>query len=193
VQLARLTASPVAGAILLRWTATAESDHLGYRIERATDDDATFRRVGPRLIPGAPPFAYAWRDTTVKPGRRYRYQLVALDVRGGEQRFGPVTVRSGPSSTAPVVQLHAVRPNPARDTARVTFTLGAATRVELRIYDVAGRHVRTLVDGALAAGPHHTVWGGLTDAGRPAAAGTYFIELRAAHATQRRKIVLMPR
>lgn len=49
--------------------------------------------------------------------------------------------------------------------------------VRLRIYDVAGRLVRTLADGAHPAGRHEVVWNGTDHAGRRVAAGVYFARL----------------
>jgi flagellar hook assembly protein FlgD len=49
----------------------------------------------------------------------------------------------------------------------------------LAIYDLAGRLVRTLVAGPLAAGEHEAVWDGCDDAGRAQASGSYLARLDA--------------
>jgi hypothetical protein len=71
------------------------------------------------------------------------------------------------------------RPNPSGGPVELSWTLPAATRTRLRVYDVTGRLVTTLVDGPLPAGRHHAVWSGRTRGGRPAAAGVYFARLEA--------------
>ncbi|MFO7653039.1 MAG: FlgD immunoglobulin-like domain containing protein [Candidatus Krumholzibacteriia bacterium] len=64
--------------------------------------------------------------------------------------------------------------------------------VSLRIFDVRGRLVRTLLDEApLAAGTQTVVWRGDDDAGRPTGSGVYFAEVRAAEALQVRKMTLV--
>ena len=55
----------------------------------------------------------------------------------------------------------------------------AAASVELRLYDVQGRLVRTLVDEVRAAGANEARWDGRNEGGRRAASGVYFCRLRA--------------
>ena len=69
-------------------------------------------------------------------------------------------------------------PDPAPAHVTIEFALAASAHASLRVYDVAGRTVRTLVDGALAAGPHRISWDRRDDQGAPADAGLYFYELR---------------
>jgi len=65
-------------------------------------------------------------------------------------------------------------------------------RVQLRIYDVAGRLVRTLVDAEMPAGrDHEAIWNGLGDQDRRAGSGVYFYSLDAAGERLARKLVLM--
>jgi flagellar hook assembly protein FlgD len=52
--------------------------------------------------------------------------------------------------------------------------------VELAVYDLAGRRVRTVVRGPLAAGRHTFTWDGRTDGGRSLAAGIYMTRLTGA-------------
>ena len=69
-------------------------------------------------------------------------------------------------------------PNPFNPSTRLAFALPQAGEVSLRIYDAAGRLVRTLVAGRLPAGEHRVVWRGRDDGGRSVAAGVYFARLR---------------
>jgi flagellar hook assembly protein FlgD len=63
--------------------------------------------------------------------------------------------------------------------------------VRLEIVDVAGRQVRTLVDGVRPAGSGSARWDGRDASGAPAASGVYFARLTAGRETQVRRIVLM--
>ncbi|MFQ5600145.1 MAG: LamG-like jellyroll fold domain-containing protein, partial [Candidatus Krumholzibacteriia bacterium] len=99
---------------------------------------------------------------------------------------------SGPLKAAPgglVLQLR-VGPNPFNPNTRISFRLELAQHVEAHIYSVAGRRVRTLVSGSLAAGSHHFLWDGRDARGRPLASGIYFMRLQASGETQTRKLVL---
>jgi hypothetical protein len=78
------------------------------------------------------------------------------------------------------------RPNPARGSARVHFELASDETLELSLFDLSGRRVRTLVKGACLAGAHDVGWDGLDEFGRPAGAGVYLARLTGlrTHATQ---------
>ncbi len=86
-------------------------------------------------------------------------------------------------------------PNPFNPTTTIRFCIGVGGRTDVRIYDVSGRVVRTLVDGQLPAGEHEVVWNGRTNAGGGAASGVYFVrlELRGDSGTfvSQRKAVLL--
>jgi hypothetical protein len=82
-----------------------------------------------------------------------------------------------------------ISPNPFRPSTQVSFGLRTAGNVKLRVYDVAGRSVRTLVNGHLGAGNRLATWNGRDDAGRPLAAGTYYLKLEAPDKSETRAIV----
>jgi hypothetical protein len=77
---------------------------------------------------------------------------------------------AGPALLAP-------SPDPAAGPATLTFTLAEAGSVELAIYSVTGRRVRTLVAGQRDAGSHSLTWAGDDDARRPVAPGIYYARL----------------
>ncbi len=62
--------------------------------------------------------------------------------------------------------------------ARIHFGLAKDDRVQIKVYDVAGREIRQLADRAFKAGEHDIVWDGTDNAGRPVARGVYFSRLR---------------
>lgn len=76
-------------------------------------------------------------------------------------------------------------PNPFSGQTRLTFALGRGQSVQLAVYDLAGRRIRTLVNADLSAGPHSQRWDGRDDRGRPQPAGIYFTMLK----TGDRKVV----
>ncbi len=58
------------------------------------------------------------------------------------------------------------------------------------VFDVAGRHVRRLLDGALQAGLHQVVWDGADQSGRTVASGVYTVRVESAGDVISGKIVL---
>ncbi len=85
------------------------------------------------------------------------------------------------------------QPNPVRASTRVRFDLaGQGTRpVRVDVYDVNGRHVRTLVNGALPPGEFEVSWDGRARAGKRVAAGVYFVRLDASGTELSRKVVVL--
>jgi ligand-binding sensor domain-containing protein len=87
---------------------------------------------------------------------------------------GPVAVTNGPP--APFM-LHGNYPNPFNPSTAIEFSLPAASRVKLTVYDTTGQIVRELASGMLPAGKHSLAWEGRDDAGRPVSSGLYFARL----------------
>ena len=81
-------------------------------------------------------------------------------------------------------------PNPFAAATELRFALPAAGPIDLAVFDIAGRRVRTLAAGRRDAGVHRLVWDGRDDAGRAAGAGVYFARLRAGDRTLERKMVM---
>lgn len=87
----------------------------------------------------------------------------------------PVGVDDGVPGSAPLTfRVDPNYPNPFNPATVIRFTLPEAGRTSVRIYDLAGRLVRTLVDEQLAAKAHQATWNGKDDAGRPVSSGVYF-------------------
>lgn len=83
-------------------------------------------------------------------------------------------------------------PNPFNPRTSVRYAVPATGLVGLRIYDVAGRLVRTLVDGEpKTAGRHEVEWNGRDDRGVPVAAGVYFARVEAGGTDSSAKMVLL--
>jgi subtilisin family serine protease len=82
-------------------------------------------------------------------------------------------------------------PNPFNPQTTIHFTLPADSRCELRLYDVQGRLVRTLVDDTRPAGLNQVNWNGRDDSGRSVASGTYFARLQAGGEQSVKSLVLV--
>lgn len=83
-------------------------------------------------------------------------------------------------------------PNPFNPSTTIAYSLSGAGSVRLRIYDVAGRQVRTLLDEQRSpAGQAEVVWDGRNDRGAAVASGVYFYRLEAGSFVSTRKMVLL--
>jgi hypothetical protein len=82
-------------------------------------------------------------------------------------------------------------PNPFGRQAAIRFDVPRAGNVLLEIYDVNGRRVRTLADGAMAPGARLLSWDGTDAGGRAVGSGVYFYRLRAEGFEAKRKLTLL--
>jgi hypothetical protein len=96
-----------------------------------------------------------------------------------------------PGTSVPAITLLApVRPNPSAGIAHVSFDLAEASSITLDVFDVAGRRVRRLADGAFEGGAHVATWDGRLTSGSRAPAGVYLVRLVAAGESATRRVVL---
>jgi ABC-type multidrug transport system ATPase subunit len=185
----QLAGSMTGGSVALSWAANTENDLLGY---------AVYRGVGASFVPSAGTLvaqvsspqhadpAYATGDW---------YKVTAVDRHGNESPVATLApaqvtgVDGAPRVT--VLNLDPNVPNPFNPSTTVWFDLPRPGGVNVGVYDLRGRVVRTLHTGALEAGRHHVEWDGRDTAGDPAAAGVYLLRLETADGEVRnRKMTL---
>jgi hypothetical protein len=83
-------------------------------------------------------------------------------------------------------------PNPFNPYTQIRLSIPEPGRkVTLRVFDVTGRAVRTLIDDRLVAGPMTVVWDGRDDRGAAVASAVYFYRLEAGEEALTRKLILM--
>lgn len=112
------------------------------------------------------------------------YALAAFVTDGA---VGAPLASAGPTRVGFV----ALGPNPAAGAVSIRFGVARTGAVTLRVYDVAGRLVRTLVDGAFDRGDHTFSWDGRDDSRRTLGGGIYFARLVIDGAGETRKIIRM--
>ncbi len=104
-------------------------------------------------------------------------------------QFNPESV--GDVSTATGLALYANHPNPFNPETAIGFHMPRAGEVSLRVYDIEGRLVRTLVEGEFGAGRHEALWNGKDGTGRAVGSGMYMYELKAMGETLTRSMLLV--
>jgi flagellar hook assembly protein FlgD len=83
-------------------------------------------------------------------------------------------------------------PNPFNPRTTISFNLPQETAVRLRVYDLSGHLVRTLLNGGVVQeGRNEVVWNGRDDSGQRAASGVYFYCLEAAGYSETKRMVLV--
>jgi len=82
-------------------------------------------------------------------------------------------------------------PNPFNPSTTIPFTLARSAHVAIDIYDLSGKHVKTLLRELLPAGHYSTNWNGLDQKGRPVSSGVYFATMRTEGRQFTRKLILI--
>ena len=82
-------------------------------------------------------------------------------------------------------------PNPFNPVTTIAYDVPHEARVAIRVYDVAGRLVRTLVAGKESPGRHEAVWNGRNDTGEPVGSGVYFCTMEAGEFRATGKMLLL--
>jgi hypothetical protein len=102
-----------------------------------------------------------------------------------------VGVAGEPGAFAPDLMLEQNLPNPFRQMTTINYQLTKPGLVSLKVYNVAGQMVRTVVGSAMPAGRHSATWDGRDEGGRRIAAGVYLYQLQAGDRALTRKMVLV--
>ncbi len=102
-------------------------------------------------------------------------------------------VEEGGTSEAPPIRntLGQNAPNPFNPETAIRYSVSRTGPVAIRIYNVSGALVRTLVNRVQVAGEHLERWNGTDDHGRPLPSGAYFYRLESEGFADSRKLILL--
>lgn len=96
-----------------------------------------------------------------------------------------------PPSRLPTSILAQNHPNPFNPSTLISFDLARTQRVQLDIYSIDGRHLRSLVNGRLDSGRHEMTWNGRDDNGRTMSSGVYLYRLATEQGEETRRMTLV--
>ncbi len=184
VELISFTASVSKNGAVLNWSTATETNNRGFEIERSTDK-AEWSRVG--FVGGrgttTEPQHYSYTDNL--PGASlvtYYYRLKQVDFNGAYKYSSTVEAEFGPSEFT----LSQNYPNPFNPTTSISYQLPVNSFVSLKVYDVLGNEVSTLVNEQKAAGEYSAVFNASA-----LGSGVYFYVLKAGNFLQSRKMMLV--
>ncbi|MFB6273215.1 MAG: T9SS type A sorting domain-containing protein, partial [Salinibacter sp.] len=138
----------------LTWTTASETNNAGFHVEHRGPESDGFASMG--FVEGHGttdrPQQYRFRTEPLDPGRHV-FRLRQVDVDGTASRSDTVAVQVRLGTSASIE----VAPNPVRTRTTVSLRVRTEQEVNVALYDVLGRRVRTLYDASLTPGRRHTL------------------------------------
>lgn len=183
VELARLDARLEDGVVSVQWKTLSETENAGFAVQRKSQD-AGWKQVG--FVGGAgtttQPQSYTLVDKDIPfEADSLSYRLRQVDTDGTVTFSDVVTVRWGTSS----LKLLSTYPNPARQQVTVRYAVPKRGETTIRLHDVLGREVRTLVQSQKEGRQELSLdVGGLSS-------GVYFLRLQAGGEMRTQKLTIL--
>lgn len=170
----------------INWTASDNIGVTSVSLEWSDDNGLNWSPVASGLANSG---SYLWSVPNT-PTTQARVRVTAFDTQNqtSDASDAVFTVQSSvDSGNAPLAfAVHRATPSPFSGTTSIGFDLptasgpgvvGGAWPVKVRIFNLAGRLVRTSIDAPLPPGAHAALWDGTNERGLRQAAGVYFIEV----------------
>jgi hypothetical protein len=169
--------------VTLTWATASETNSDRFEIVR------NGHMIGHVTAAGTSPSRhdYTWSEEGLNNGQTYGYTLRSVDINGVTAELA--TVSATPNFAAGEVTeyaLHQNYPNPFNPVTTIAFDLLEAGKVDLRVYNLVGQEVRTVVNGSMPKGRHVVSF----DAG-DLASGIYLYRIEVNGFAAEKKMLLM--
>ena len=178
----------LADGIELSWSPNADEDFQYYLLEKSTDESFS-EVVNHEMVDTT------FMDVEYEMNQTYYYRVTAFDYAGNQSDFSDIVEAALLSVMEDLVPaefaLHQNYPNPFNPTTQIKFDLAEDGLVSIKIYDVMGRQLKTLVNSVKAAGYHSIQWDATNDLGEGVSAGMYIYMIQAGDFISTKKMVLL--
>ena len=185
VEVASFKVSLSGGTALLSWATASESGNSGFSVQRRGQGWEKVGFVESKHQGGNAERAtkYTFRDRSVPYAlNMLEYRLRQVDLDGSTDIIGPISARRETKYT----KLLPPFPNPANRRITVRFSVSRPQNIELRIYTLLGRLVKTPLSRKVAEGRHEIEIGV-----SGSASGVYFVQMRANGFTRTQKVTIL--
>ncbi|MBZ0200141.1 MAG: immune inhibitor A [Ignavibacteriaceae bacterium] len=191
VELRSLAAEVINNKISLTWQTVTELNNSGFQVERQSEGviDNQWEKVG--FVKGSGStselHSYSFIDENIEYGK-YRYRIKQIDYDGTFRIYGPVEV----DYTAVLLySLEQNYPNPFNPATSIKYTIpkevnGQSSMVNLKVYDLLGNEIFTLVNEEQTPGVHEVEF----DAGK-LSSGIYFYTINSGSFTKAMKMMIL--
>jgi hypothetical protein len=165
-----------------RFTRTSRATLTGYKIFR--DNEV--------LVELDDPAATTYQDNDLPTGPHAYYMVAVYGDQISEQTNTVNVVTVGNENIQSyTTELNDNYPNPFNPTTEISYSLKKSGPVSIRIFNVKGQVVKTLVNEDQSAGTHSVTWKGSDNSGKDVSSGVYFYRMTAKDYKSTKKMMLM--
>lgn len=172
----------------LDWESTVEVAHAGFNIFRKSASEHDYQQINEQLLKADGTKKYHYGDRSVAVGETYSYKLEDVSISGEKTLHDPIIIFVNRPKDYKLYQNY---PNPFNPTTQVEFQLPQQTRMTIKIYNIMGQEVKTLVDEVKGAGYHTLIWNGMDNNGMPVTSGVYYYRMLTGAYSEVKKMVLL--
>ncbi|RPI73956.1 MAG: T9SS C-terminal target domain-containing protein [Ignavibacteriales bacterium] len=189
VELVSFTADVISEGVSLKWNTASELNNRGFEVERKIISNrssviSSWERI--EFVKGrgttSEPQSYSYTDKNVNSGI-YQYRLKQIDFDGSFRIYDPVKVEYGIVKNYSLEQNY---PNPFNPETLIKYTIPVSGRTVLKIYNVLGKEVGTLVNELKEAGSYEIKFNP-----EELSSGIYFYRLESGEYSKTRKMILL--
>ena len=167
----------------LKWITATETNNYGFEIEKSENNN-TWKNIG--FINGAgnsnSQKEYSFTEKIPESGK-YFYRLKQIDIDGTFEYSSPVEIVIENPKTFELAQNY---PNPFNPSTSIQYQVSRNSNITLKVYDIVGNQIATLVDEFKSAGKYEVEFGAAN-----LASGIYFYKLQAGSFVETKKMVLI--
>ncbi len=191
VELTTFASTVSNGEVILNWKTETELNNYGFEIERQTiNNNHSVLSANPwqdiGFVKGSgtsnSPKQYSFVDKNPVNGTNFQYRIKQIDNSGKYKYSNAISVEILPTDFS----LYQNYPNPFNPTTTIKYSLPVSSKVVLKVYDISGREISTLVNEVKDAGTYEAQFNGSS-----LASGVYFYRLQAKNYTETKKFVLL--
>ena len=183
VELVSFSAEAFGGNVNLSWITATELNNQGFQIERRNSESAEWTEIG--FVNGNGSSTeikyYSYTDNSVPVGK-YFYRLKQMDFSGGYEYSNEIEVTILQADDFVLNQNY---PNPFNPSTKISFIIPNSSFVTLKVFDVLGNEVETLINGDISAGSYEIEFNG-----KNLTSGVYFYNLTAGNFSKTMKMIL---
>jgi hypothetical protein len=187
VELTSFTGSAIGLDVKLNWSTATELNNNGFEIQRKSGNE--FATVG--FVKGngttTNKHDYSFTDKQMHHGT-YAYRLKQIDYNGKFDYSPIVEVQVVQGLNYSLMQNY---PNPFNPETAIKYSIPQNGKVSVKVFNVTGKEIMTLVDKEMLAGSYEVNWNGKDNTGATVTSGVYFVKLSSGTYVETKKMMFL--